>query len=897
MATVPLLTTKLYTPPPRPDLLSRPRLLRRLDAGLRPGHRLTLISAPAGYGKTTLLSEWVQTLGGDAPPRAVAWLSLDEADNDPVRFWTYLIAALRQVEPDLGRGIPEALRSPQRPPIEPLLTPLINQIAALPDPLVLILDDYHLISARQIQDGMAFLLEHQPGTLHLVIATRADPPLPTFRLRAHDQLNELRSDDLRFTAGETKAFLNAVMALDLAPEDADALEARTEGWIVGLQLAALSLRDREDAKAFIAAFGGSHHYVLEYLIEEVVRRRPEPVQRFLTETSILERLCGPLCDAVTGESDGDAMLAHLHQHNLFITPLDDERRWFRYHHLLADLLQNLLRKERSPEQIRALHRRASDWYAQNGMAVEAVNHALTTRDFDRVAELVERNSLAMVTRGELSTLLCWIDALPQDLALSRPWLCIHQAWPLTFAGERGTVEPLLEQIERHVSTDDTAPEEKEILGHVAAMRAMLSTMHGDMRQAVEMAHQADELLPTGSLGPRSIISFAFANAYYAQGDLAKAEQALTEKLETGRASDNLWILVRSLCDLADLRVIQGRRREALDLVQEALQEAEQRRARQFGTLGYVLVKLGELLHERNDLTTATGYALEGVDLMQGWQQPYELVSGYTVLAAIRQAQNDARGAMEALRNAEEIRQRHPDYYRLNHLVRLCRVRLYLSQHGAEEAARQAQEARLGETGPLMYRERELIALAHVLVAREKWDEALRLLAQLAEAAETGGRFGRLIEILILQAVAWQGQGHTARALTALERALTLGEPDGYVRVFVEHGEPMARLLQKAVRRNIVPDYVSRLQGALGVEAEESSPPPASLSPFPLVESLTERETEVLRLLGEGHSNRQIADALFITLNTVKKHTSNIYGKLGVRSRTQAVVRAQELGLL
>jgi LuxR family maltose regulon positive regulatory protein len=892
MATVQLLTTKLYTSPPRPDLLSRPRLVRRLEEGLRPGHRLTLISAPAGYGKTTLLSEWAAQT--DQP---VAWLSLDEADNDPVRFWTYLIAALQRVEPDLGRGIPQALRSPQRPPIDALLTPLINQIAVLAEPIVLVLDDYHLISTREIQEEIAFLLEHQPVPLHLMIATRADPPLPTFRLRARGQLDELRSNDLRFTAGETEAFLSAVMGLDLEPEDADALEVRTEGWIVGLQLAALSLRDRDDTKAFIAAFGGSHHYVLEYLIEEVVRRRPEPVQRFLMETSILDRLCGPLCDAVTGESDGDAMLTHLHQRNLFITPLDDEHRWYRYHHLLADLLQNMLRKERSAGQIRALHRRASEWYAQQEMTVEAVNHALTTEDFERVAELIEKNSLAMVTRGELSTLLRWINALPQDLALSRPWLCIHQAWPLTFAGERGIVEPLLQQIERHVSPDDTAPEEKEILGHVAAMRAMLSTMHGDMRQAVEMAHQADELLPTGSLGPRSVISFAFANAYYAQGDLAKAEQALTEKLETGRASDNLWILVRSLCDLADLRVIQGRHREALNLVQEALQEAEQRRARQFGTVGYVLVKLGELLHERNDLTSATRYVIEGVELMRRWQQPYELVSGYTVLAAIRQAQNDARGAMEALRNAEEIRQHHPDYYRLNHLVRLCRVRLYLSRHGAEEAARQAQEARLGETGPLIYRERELIALAHVLVAHEKWDEALRLLAQQAEAAETGGRFGRLIEILVLQAVAWQGQGDTARALTALERALTLGEPEGYVRIFVEHEQPMARLLAQAAARGTAPDYVGRLLDALGAGSAEIAPTLAPPGPSPLIEPLTDRETEVLRLLGEGHSNRQIADALFITLNTVKKHTSNIYGKLGVRSRTQAVVRAQELGLL
>jgi LuxR family maltose regulon positive regulatory protein len=897
MATTPLLTTKLYTPQPRPDLQSRPRLVGRLDEGLRPGQRLTLISAPAGYGKTTLLSEWAQALGGAFPPRAIAWLSLDEGDNDPVRFWTYLVAALQRVDADLGHGIPDALRSPQRPPIEPLLTPLINHITAHADPLVLILDDYHLISTPRIHEGVAFLLEHQPPNLHLVISTRADPPLPLFRLRARGQLTELRSGDLRFTADEAAAFLNATMGLDLATKDVEALEARTEGWIVGLQLAALSLQDRADASEFIAAFGGTHHYVLEYLIEEVVRRRPEPVQRFLMETSVLERLCGPLCDALTGESDGDAMLAHLHQRNLFITPLDEERRWYRYHHLLADLLQNLLRKERPPEEIRALHRRASDWYEQRGMTAEAVSHALAVRDFDRVAQLIERHSLAMVTRGELSTLLRWIDALPEELAQSRPWLCVHQAWPLTFAGKRAAVEPLLQQIERQMSPDDPAPEHKEILGNVAAMRAMLATMHGDMRQAVEMAHQADELLPAGNLGPRSVISFAFANAYYAEGNLAKADQALTEKLETGRASDNLWILVRSLCDLADLRVIQGRRREAVDLVQEALQQAEQRGARQFGTVGHVLVKLGELLHERNDLMAATGHVLEGVDLMQGWQQPYELVSGYTVLAAIRQVQNDAQGAMEALQNAEEIRQRHPDYYKLNHLVRLCRIRLCLGQRGAEEAARQAQEARLGETGPLIYRERERIALAYVLVAQEEWDEALHLLAQLAEAAETGGRFGRLIEILVLQAVALREQGDTARALTALEKALTIGEPEGYVRVFVEHGEPMARLLRQAAARGIAPDYVRRLLVALGAKAEDTPSPPPARDASPLVEPLTGRETEVLHLLGEGYSNRQIAEELFITLNTVKKHTSNIYGKLGVRSRTQAVVRAQELGLL
>jgi LuxR family maltose regulon positive regulatory protein len=477
--------------------------------------------------------------------------------------------------------------------------------------------------------------------------------------------------------------------------------------------------------------------------------------------------------------------------------------------LFADLLGNLLRKEWPPEHILALHRRASEWYNRNGMTADAVSHALAAQDFERAARLIERNWLAMVNRGELTTLLRWIDALPEEVAQSRPWLCIHQAWPLTFAGRADAVEPLFQQVEQQLSRGDPTPEHKEILGNVAAMRAMLATMRGDMRQAVELAHQADELLPAGNLGERSVISFALASAYFAEGDLAKADQALTEKVEAGRASDNLWIIVRSLCDLADLRVIQGRRREAVDLVQEALQQAEQRGARQFGTVGYVLVKLGELLHERNDLAAATDHVLEGVDLMQGWQQPYELVSGHTALAAIRQAQNDAQGAMEALQNADKIRQRHPEYHKLNHLVKLCRIKLCLAQSGPEEAARQAMEHRLGEASALIFREQEQIILARVRIAQERCDEALRLLAQLAEAAETGKRFGRLIEILVLQAVARQQQGDTAQALAALEEALTIGEPEGYMRVFVEHGEPMVTLLQHAAARGIAPEYVSR----------------------------------------------------------------------------------------
>jgi LuxR family maltose regulon positive regulatory protein len=885
-----LLKTKLYIPPVRLELVSRPRLIEQLDAGL--DRKLSLISAPAGFGKTTLLSEWVTRFPGRA-----AWLSLDKEDNDEARFWTYLIAALQAVQADLGQDALRLLQGPQRPATQAILTRLLNQVTALPQRVVFVLDDYHLISDLAIHEGLAFLLEHLPPQMHVVMSTRADPPLPIHRLRARGQLTELRSDDLRFIPDEAAAFLNAAMGLDLAREDVETLEARTEGWIVGLQLAALSLQDRADAHEFIAAFSGGHHYVLEYLTEEVVRRQPEPVQRFLMQTSILSRLCGPLCDAVTGGNDGEAMLAHLRQRNLFILPLDDEYHWHRYHHLFADLLGNLLRKEWPQEHIQELHLRACEWYDRNGFTADAVNHALAAEDFERTAQLIEDNSLAMVTRGELTILLRWIEALPEGVAHSRPWLCVHQAWPLTLAGKADAAEPLLQQIEGQLLPEDLSPEDEEILGNVAAMRALLASMRGNMPQAVELAHRADELLPLGNLIPRNTIPFILASAYLAEGELVKAGQALTEELKIGRAADNLWTVIRSLCDLADLQIIRGQLRTATDLCREALQQAEERGARQFGTVGYALIKLGEIFYERDDLIAAKDCALEGVNLMQGWQQPYEMVSGYTTLAAILQARDDADGAREALQNAITIQAQHSHYPKLNSLVQSCRIRLYLAQGNPDNAARQAMETRLGASGVPIIREQEQMILARVLVAQQRWNEALSLLTPLADEAEAGGRFGRLIEILVLQAVARQAQGDTVQALITLEKALAMGEAEGYVRVFVDGGTPMATLLHEAAARGIAPQYVSGLLAAFGTGQKEVSAAPLPSSTPSLVEPLTERELEVLHLVGEGCSNEEIAEMLVITINTVKKHTSNIYGKLGVRNRTQAVVRAQELDLL
>ena len=902
MQQVPLLQTKLHIPPLRPELVSRPRLIERLNAGLQAWggapRALTLISAPAGFGKTTLLGEWAQQVsagsGAAIAPQPVAWLSLDESDDDETRFWTYLIAALQVAQSDLGQDALRLLQAPQRPATQVILTGLINQVAALPHGAILVLDDYHVISDPAIHEGLAFLLEHLPPQLHVAISTRADPPLPIHRLRARSRLTELRIADLRFTADEGAAFLNTTMGLGLAAEDVAMLEARTEGWPVGLQLAALSLRDRTDAHEFITTFSGGHHYILEYLVQEVVHRQPAEVQRFLMQTSILHRLCGPLCNAVTGEGHGEDTLAYLRQHNLFILPLDDEHHWYRYHHLFVDLLGNLRRQEWPPELVQNLHRRASEWYARHGLIAEAVHHALAAQDFERTARMIEANSLAMVTRGELTTLLRWIDALPEEVARSRPWLCVHQAWPLTLAGRADAAEPLLRQIEAQVSSQASSPEDAEVLGNAAAMRAMLASMRGDMSRAVELARQADELLPADNLIPRHVIPFVLFGAHLADGALSEASQALTRELEIGLSAGNVWTIVRTLSDLADLELIQGHLGRAAGLCHKALQEAEQRGARQYGTVGYALVKLGEIYHARNDLPAALEHVSEGVTLMQGWQQPYEMVSGYTTLAAVRQAQGDVQGARDALQSAEAIQSQQPNYPKLNSLVRICRVGLGLTQEGPDNASRLAAEARLGDSGTIIEREQEQVLMARILVAQETWDEALPLLARLAERAESGGRFGRLIQILTLQAVTRNALGDTAGALAAFRQALALGEPEGYVRVFVELGPPAVALLQQVITRGNGSQYAEALLATIRPEDEITRAPSV---PPTLIEPLTGRELEVLHLLGQGCSNREIAKALVITLNGVKKHTGNIYGKLGVHSRTQAVVRAQELGLL
>ena len=638
----PLLKTTLYIPPVRRELVPRPHLIERLNAGLH--RKLTLISAPAGFGKTMLLSEWVAGCG-----RPVAWVSLDEGDNDPVRFLAYFVATLQTVHTDLGHSTLNLLQAPQLPPVQALLTPLLNEIAALPETLTLVLDDYHFISAPQIHEEIAFLLEHQPHNMHLVISTRADPPLPVFRLRARGQLTELRSDDLRFSPDEAATFLNTVMGLDLTPKDVEALEARTEGWIVGLQLAALSLQGRTDARQFIAVFSGSHHYVLEDLTEEVVRRQTEPVRRFLIQTAILDRLCGSLCDALTGECDGDAVLADLQRRNLFIVPLDAEHRWYRYHHLFADLLGNLLRKERSPERIRELHLRASEWHEQSGNLDDAIRHALQALDFERAASLIEQTAQTIIAHGRLTTLIRWLEALPEAMLRARPRLRLYQGWALNLSGQIEAAEQILQETKDTLQSLPLSPDNKALRGQLAALLTGLATLREETATVIQEAQEALAHLPEEDRISRARVYMALGAAYAYEDNAEKAAQTWQQARDLALKAGNSFLATAAIEMLAGTQIYhQGRLRAGAQTLQQVLDLGTTPDGTRLPFSGTAHALLAEIYLERNDLEAAASYLERGIELLRQGGVSYSLIHTFCAQACLERARGDAEGVVQAL---------------------------------------------------------------------------------------------------------------------------------------------------------------------------------------------------------------------------------------------------------
>ncbi len=898
----PILTTKLYVPPTRPERVPRPRLIRRLDEGLRSGCRLTLVSAPAGFGKTTLLSDWIGQHG-----KPVAWLSLDDQDNEPPRFWTYLVAALQRVRADLGQDTLPLLQTAQPPPAEDILNPLLNEIAALAETppgldIVLVLDDYHLISAPQIHEGIAFLLEHQPHNLHLVISTRADPPLPVYRLRARGHLAELRTDDLRFTPGEAVTFLNTVMGLSLTPADVEVLETRTEGWIVGLQLAALSLQGRTDAGQFIAAFGGGHHYVLEYLTEEVVRRQPEPVRRFLMETSVLGRLCGPLCDALTGESDGDDMLADLQRRNLFLVPLDDEHRWYRYHHLFADLLGNLLRKERPPERIRELHIRATEWHERNGDLDDAIQHALHALDFERAASLIELAAQTVIAHGRLTTFLRWLEALPEHLLHARPRLRLFQGWALSLSGQIDAAEQLLQEAKATLQSLPPTADNEALRGQLAALLTGIATQREETATVIQEAQEALAYLPEEEQISRARVYMALGTAYAYDDKAEQAAQTWQQARDLALGAGNPFLATAAIEMLAGTQIYhQGRLRAAAQSLQKVLDLGTTPEGRRLPFTGTSHALLAEIQLEWNDLEAAAGYLQTGIRLLRQGGIGYSLIHTFCAKARLERARNDAAGAMQALQTAEQALEADPLWHMVLHLASYqVRLRLWLGD--VEMAARWAEadpatlKREMPERLPIYLREVQQISLARVHLARQQPEQALATLAGLEEQAHTAGRLAQAIEICLLKALVWQAQAESTAALESFARSLSWAEPAGYVRLFLEAGSSVIPLLRQAALHGIRPHYAKKLLDAFAVEEPAGFPASRPSGTQPLAEPLTARELDVLHLICSGLSNREIAERLTLTLNTVKKHSSHIYGKMGVSSRAQAIIRAQDLEL-
>jgi LuxR family maltose regulon positive regulatory protein len=979
-----LLSTKLYIPPVRPKLVPRPRLIERLDAGLH--RKLTLVSAPAGFGKTTLLSEWVADFR-ESNIR-VAWLSLDAGDNDPARFLAYVIAAFKTIEENVGRGTLGALQSPgfaianTSPPMEELLTTLINQINVIPDSLILVLDDYHLITAQPVHDTLSFLLDHLPQNVHLVIATRVDPPLPVARLRGHGQLTELRQTDLRFTLDEIAEFLNRVMGLELSADDVATLASRTEGWITGLQMAAISMQGREDTARFIQAFTGSNRYILDYLVEEVLQRQPDNVQTFLLQTSILDRLTGPLCDAILeisksanqqiGKSangqisksaslqasdlqtcrfadvqicrfeslPGQEILEYLERANLFVVPLDSERRWYRYHRLFADLLRQRLHQAH-PDLVPTLHRRASAWYERNGLMAAAIEHARSAGDLERAVGMIDEHAETLWGRGEKATLSRWLEALPDELVCSWPRLCVYHAFVLFMAGQLGEAELRLQAAERVLGSaaGEVAPpgspdrshvrSKAALRGMIAAVRAYIAFLQGDVPAIIRFSRQALEHLPDEKSMWRSAVAIVSGDAHSLSGDPVAAGEHYSEAVALSKAAGNIYFVLFASAKLAVNESLQGQLHRVAEICQQGLQLANESGSSQTARAGVLFALWGTTLCQWNDLDGALRYARKSVELCERENNVVLLGVSYLSLVKVLLARRDVAGAQDAIQKLEELARESdlPIWLTSPTVAWKARIWIVEGQGGLgrrdpsrlEVAARLLQERGLNAGDDLFYlRQEEYLALARLLIAQGNQrpdgpylEEATVWLERLLHVAEAGGLAAKVIEITVLCALALQAQGDVAQALAALERALSLAEPEGFVRLFVDEGEPMARLLRQAVSRDIAPEYVSRLLAAFDRECPRFRVPDSGpmLTSTPglepetleletqLVEPLSEREFDVLQLLASRLSGTEIAEELAISANTVRFHIKNIYGKLGVHRRSDAVDRARELGLL
>ncbi len=901
-----LLATKLRAPHPRAGWVPRPRLVRRLQAGAE--SELVLVCGPAGFGKSSLLADWAR---GDRRP--VAWLSLDAGDNDPVRFWRHVTAALDGVRPGVTERVGPIVPGTAATPFAGAVTALVNEFAATADEVALVIDDFHVVESPDVHRSMEFLLDHLPSALRMVLASRSDPPLPLARLRVRGQLTELRAGDLRFTRDEARELLRTEVGSHLPDGVVTALGERTEGWAAGLHLAALSLQGRRDVTRFVAEFSGSHRFVLDYLTEEVLERQPAELRTFLLETSVLDRLCGPLCDAVVGRPDGQHLLESVERASLFLIPLDEERRWWRYHHLFADLLRANLQAQ-FPDRVPELHRAAATWYAEHGLPDDAIRHALAAGDTARAARLVEEHLEEQVwRRAEGATLAAWLTALPTEEIHRRPLLTLGQAVAALMAGRLDEVEPLLAVAERaldqtpaepyHASLERRFSVLANIPAGIAVCRADLARMRGDAvaeqdfaRAALGHVTEQDELL---SAVARYHVSFAD----WLAGRVAAAERGLGVVFAERLASEQHDLVMRAAFDLGAVQQARGRLGAAQRTYEQALALGDVAGP----SVGMVHVGLADVHFERDELADAHKHVTVGLEHCRRLAYLPALIATLITLARLRQAEGDRAGALAAVEEAERAM---PQMVRDPRLP-LPALRAYFAVlHGdLAEAARWVRANGLAEDDePVYLREREYRVLVRLRIAEQNPAAALAVLERWRALAVAQSRAVSVLRLRVLEALAHDVAGDRTAALRALAEALALAAPEGYVRVFLDEGPTTAALLRELMvgRRleqlgaGAVPrEFLTRLTDAFEGHGTPVLPPArrGGVAAPGMAAALSTREHEVLTLMASGHPNRAIAEELFITVDTVKRHVTHVFDKLGVSNRTQAVARARELGLL
>ncbi|MDY6791169.1 MAG: helix-turn-helix transcriptional regulator [Thermodesulfobacteriota bacterium] len=834
----PILKTKLYVPQPRPDLVQRTHLIDRLNKGIN--HKLTLISAPAGFGKTTLLSEWISQ--SEIP---VAWISLDKGDNDPVHFIHYLIATLQTIESNIGKPVLSLLKSPRQPPIKSMMINLIKEISDIHDDFMFVLDDYHSIDAEKIHKIVEFLIDHSPPHIHLVISTRVDPPLPLARLRVRNQLSEFRTSDLCFTFKETSLFFNKMMNLALSSHEISMLESRTEGWIAGLQLAALSMQGRGNIPEFIETFAGDDHHIVDYLAEEVLNHQSEQIQNFLLQTSILSRLSGPLCDFVTDRKGGQEMLVDLERANLFILPLDNKRRWYRYHHLFADLLRQRLHRTHG-DRMHELHKRASEWYEQNAFGEEAIEHALMAQDFKRAARLVEELTEAIWQRGEPTLLFRWIEALPDAYVISRPNLCISYAWILSESGQQQAAERSLQTAEKIIdstnngkiikpkgqSTRQQSLTSRELQGRIAAIRAYMATDRGDVQSSLKFSERALKCLHKEDSTWRAGVALSSGIANSLRGDNVSANKALSEAVEASKAADNINLYLAANFWLVVSLKYNGQLPRAIEICKHLLKIVNEEKLAYTAIEGALFGVWGEILYELNELDEALHYVRKGLILMEHGHHVGGRSWAYYGLLKILAAKNDLPGVEESIQKIARLEQASEVPLWVTHPIEAWKARIWLMNGNIDRAVKWAKERELTLNDDLTpMRETEHIMLARILIAQGRLNDAIRLLDRLSKVSEKGGRVLNQIEALLVKALALRAQRNITEASVALGKVVSLAEPGGYIRIFLDEGPPIAKLLEKILdtKLDVPRAYVKKL-----------------LSAFRLSKLVPERKVMVLR---------------------------------------------------